>query len=99
MQRLIAGLLEYSRAGRTRLVPEPVPLGAVVHETLAGLSASIEEAGAEVVVDPLPVVRADPGQLGRLLQNRSATRSSSPATRAPWCTSPRARSTPAGRSA
>jgi signal transduction histidine kinase len=69
MQRLIADLLEYSRAGRTGLVPEPVPLGAVVRETLAGLSASIEQAGAEVVVDPLPVVRADPGQLGRLLQN------------------------------
>jgi signal transduction histidine kinase len=46
-----------------------VPLGAVVRETLAGLSASVEEAGAEVVVDPLPVVRADPHQLGRLLQN------------------------------
>jgi signal transduction histidine kinase len=38
-----------------------------VRDTLAGLSASVEE--AEVVVDLLPTVRADPSQLGRLLQN------------------------------
>jgi signal transduction histidine kinase len=69
LQRLIADLFEFSRAGRAGLAPEPVPLGALVRDTLAGLSASIEEAGAEVVVDPLPTVRADPSQLGRLLQN------------------------------
>ena len=69
MQRLIGDLLEYSRVGRAGLAPEEVDLAAVVRETLANLRASIEERGAEVVVDPLPVVRADPRQLARLLQN------------------------------
>jgi len=69
LRHLIHDLLEYSRAGRTGLAPEPVPLGVVVRDTLAGLTAAIEDSGAEVVVDPLPTVRADPHQLGRLLQN------------------------------
>jgi signal transduction histidine kinase len=69
MQRLIAGLLEYSRVGRAGLEPEEVDLGVVVRETIAGLRGPIEEAGADVVVDPLPTVRAEPHELGRLLQN------------------------------
>jgi signal transduction histidine kinase len=69
MQRLIADLLEYSRVGRAGLAPEPVDLSALVRDTLAGLRAAIDEAGAEVVVDPLPTVNADPRQLARLLQN------------------------------
>jgi signal transduction histidine kinase len=69
MQRLIGDLLEYSRVGRAGLAPEEVDFAAVVRETLSGLRASIDERGAEVVVDPLPIVRADPRQLARLLQN------------------------------
>jgi signal transduction histidine kinase len=69
MQRLIGDLLEYSRVGCAGLAPEDVDLAAVVRETLAGLRAAIDETGAEVVVDPLPVVRADSRQLARLLQN------------------------------
>ncbi|MEA2384758.1 MAG: hypothetical protein QOH72_4729 [Solirubrobacteraceae bacterium] len=69
MQRLIADLLEYSRVGRAGLAPEDVDLGAVVRATIAGLRGTIEEAGAEVVVDPLPIVHAQSHELGRLLQN------------------------------
>jgi signal transduction histidine kinase len=69
MQRLIAGLLEYSRVGRAGLDPEDVDLGVVVRETIVGLRGSIEEAGADVVVDPLPTVHAEPHEIGRLLQN------------------------------
>jgi light-regulated signal transduction histidine kinase (bacteriophytochrome) len=97
LQHLIADLLEYSRAGRTGLAPEPVALGAVVRETLGGLSASIEAAGAEVVVDPLPTVRATPASSGACCRTCSRTPSSSPPARAPWCTSRRARRRPAGR--
>jgi len=69
MQRLIADLLEYSRVGRAAIAPDEVDLTALTRETLAGLRAAIEEAGAEIVIDPLPVVRADPRALGRVLQN------------------------------
>jgi signal transduction histidine kinase len=69
MQRLIADLLDYSRVGRTGIVPEEVDLNVLARETLAGLQASIDDAGAEIVIDPLPVVHADPRALARLLQN------------------------------
>jgi signal transduction histidine kinase len=69
MQRLIADLLTYSRVGRAGLDPEDVDLGTVVRETIAGLRGTIAEAGAEVVVDPLPTVHAEPDELGRLIQN------------------------------
>jgi signal transduction histidine kinase len=69
MQRLIADLLEYSRVGRSGVAPEEVDLTALARETLAGLRAAIEEADADVVIDPLPVVRADARALGRVLQN------------------------------
>jgi signal transduction histidine kinase len=69
MQRLIADLLEYSRVGRAGIAPDEVDLTALTRETLAGLRAAIDEAGAEIVIDPLPVVRADPRALGRVLQN------------------------------
>jgi signal transduction histidine kinase len=55
--------------GRAGLAPEAVDLSAVVRDTLGGLRASLEETGAELVVDPLPTVSADPRQLARLLQN------------------------------
>jgi signal transduction histidine kinase len=40
-----------------------------VRETLFGMRGDIEAAGADIVVDPLPVVRAQRHELGRLLQN------------------------------
>jgi len=69
MQRLITNLLEYSRVGRAGLAPEDVDLAAVAREAIVGLRGPIEEAGAEIVVDPLPVVRAQPHELTRLVQN------------------------------
>jgi signal transduction histidine kinase len=69
MQRLIADLLAYSRVGRAGLAPEAVDLGVVVREAIAGLRGPIAEAGAEVVVDPMPTVHAVPNEVGRLVQN------------------------------
>ena len=69
MQRLIGDLLEYSRVGRAGAASQDVALGGVVRDALAGLRAPIAEAGAEVVVDPLPIVSGDPQQLARLVQN------------------------------
>ena len=41
----------------------------VLQRVLRTLGPSIEETGAEVTSEPLPVVRGDPGQLAQLIQN------------------------------
>jgi signal transduction histidine kinase len=46
-----------------------VDAGAVLDRVLADLGAAVAESGAVVTRDLLPVVRADPTQLGQLLQN------------------------------
>lgn len=69
MQGLIDGLLMYSRAGTSEYAMELVDTFSVVHTTIATMEASLQEAGASVTVDPLPVVRADETQLLQLFQN------------------------------
>jgi PAS domain S-box-containing protein len=69
MQGLINALLAYSRVGRGGLELGPVDCGEVVRRVLRNLGASVEESGAEVEVDQLPVALGDATQLGQLFQN------------------------------
>ncbi|MEJ7597557.1 MAG: ATP-binding protein [Kofleriaceae bacterium] len=69
MQALIAGLLEYSRVGRTAIEPEEVALDQVLDVVLQNLGASLAETGASVTSGPLPVVRGDGQQLLQVIQN------------------------------
>ena len=69
MQQLINDLLTFSRVTSRAVPPESVNCGKVLDDTLDGLASSIEDTGARVTHDPLPIVRADPTQLGQLLQN------------------------------
>ena len=69
MDTMIADLLAYARAGRADAPREPVDVGALVQGTLASLDVAIREAGAEVEVEPLPTVTADPRGLDQLFQN------------------------------
>lgn len=69
MKRLIDGLLEFSRIGTRGKEIEPTKPEEVLVEVLANLEVSIKERQAEVTHGPLPVVLADPVQLGQLLQN------------------------------
>jgi PAS domain S-box-containing protein len=69
MKVLIDDLLAYSRAGTGVLVRRPVDCAALVRSTLAALDRVIVESGATVVVDELPTIEGDPGQLAILLQN------------------------------
>jgi signal transduction histidine kinase len=64
---LIDGVLLYARAGE--LSVESVALGDLVAEVAADLRPRVEEAGATLVVGPLPEVEGDPRQLRRVLQN------------------------------
>ncbi len=66
---LIRDLLEYSRAGRGDLRPEPVEVEKVVEQALEAVAGDIEQAEAHVSVGPLPVVHAERTQLCRVFQN------------------------------
>lgn len=69
MQRLIRDLLQYSRVTSQRKEPVPVDTEQLVQQSLADLKARIEETGATVTHDALPVVPADDVQLRQLFQN------------------------------
>jgi signal transduction histidine kinase len=69
MQTLINDLLAFSRVGRLHSDPATVDLERLFERTVDALSLTVEEAGAEVTHDPLPVVTGDGTQLGMLLQN------------------------------
>jgi signal transduction histidine kinase/HAMP domain-containing protein len=69
MRSLIKDLLDYSRIGRRPLQIVAIDSAAVLEETLADLSPALKESGATVAHGPLPLVHADPIQLGRLFQN------------------------------
>ncbi|MDY6833613.1 MAG: PAS domain S-box protein [Chloroflexota bacterium] len=69
MQRMITDLLAYSRVG-TRGEPfQSADCETVLYQTLTNLQIAIEESGAVVTHDPLPIVMADSIQLGQLFQN------------------------------
>jgi PAS domain S-box-containing protein len=69
MEALIRDLLAYSRVRTEGKEPSAVECGETLVNALANLHAAVEESGATVTADELPVVRADPTQLAQLLQN------------------------------
>jgi signal transduction histidine kinase len=81
MRALINDLLDYSRLGRQSLDRSAVDTAALLDTALADLHPTLSEAAAQVRHGPLPVVSADPGQLGQLLRNllSNAVRFRSPA--------------------
>jgi PAS domain S-box-containing protein len=69
MQRLIQDLLAYSRVGSKGMNLLNVSSEDALQQTLVNLRGAIEESGALVTHDPLPVVLADEMQLILLFQN------------------------------
>jgi PAS domain S-box-containing protein len=69
MQALINDLLAYSRVGTRGGEFGPTDVGDVLDRVLVSLGPAIEEAGAEISHDPMPVLSADAGQLMQLFQN------------------------------
>jgi len=69
MRDLIDDLLHYSRFLRVDRAPQAVDTVEVVADVVEGLRAAVEEAGATVVVAPLPPVLADPPSVTALVQN------------------------------
>ncbi|MBZ5661809.1 MAG: hypothetical protein LAO08_15510 [Acidobacteriia bacterium] len=69
MQTLISDLLSYSRVGTQGKSLASTDSEALLRRVLDSLRFAVEESGAVIVHDPLPMVIADPQQLGQLLQN------------------------------
>jgi len=69
MKQLITDLLAYSRVETQGRPPEPVDLCAALAEAQQNLRVAIDEAGAAIAVEPLPVLLADRTQIGQLFQN------------------------------
>ena len=69
MQRLILGLLEYSRIGSKARPFESLDANESLDAALANLVVSIDEANAAVTRDTLPFVHGDAVQLTQLFQN------------------------------
>jgi PAS domain S-box-containing protein len=69
MKQLIEDLLAYSRVGTKGKDFKPAPVEASLRRAIVNLRAAIEESGAAVTYDALPVVEADDTQLAQLFQN------------------------------
>lgn len=69
MQTLIEDLLDYSRVGTESRVLNDIDCAEAVAHAVANLKEAITESGAVVTHDSLPVVRANPTQLGQVFQN------------------------------
>lgn len=69
MQRLINDLLAYSRVGTRGKPFKPVDCNVIFREARDNLMKAIEESGAVITQDPLPMVLGDQGQLIQLFQN------------------------------
>lgn len=69
MRHLITDLLSFARVSSRARPFETTPIDEVIDSVLRSLGVAIEERGAEITRDPLPVVNADRNQLLQLYQN------------------------------
>jgi histidine kinase len=69
MQQLIQALLTYSRVGRQKCQPEPTDCNTIVNKVQRDLQMAIAEHQAQLTVEPLPTLQADPTQIALLFQN------------------------------
>jgi len=69
MQGMIRDLLSYSRVGTFGNPGSRTDTLEVFRQVVANLQVAIEESGARITHDVLPVVKADPTQLTQLFQN------------------------------
>jgi signal transduction histidine kinase len=69
MQQLINDLLEYSRV-ETRGKPfDDTDIASILRRVISSLQVAIEEVGAKISYNGVPVLRADASQLAQLFQN------------------------------
>jgi light-regulated signal transduction histidine kinase (bacteriophytochrome) len=69
MQALVKDLLAFSRVGRKQETPRETDCNLVVRNVVANLQSLIQETGARITYEVLPVLVADPSELLQLFQN------------------------------
>ena len=69
MQGLINDLLAYSRVGNRGKESGPADSAALLRQALENLQAAVEESGAQITCERLPVVNCDGGQIMQVFQN------------------------------
>ena len=69
MDKLLNGLLEYSRVSTGAFKVEAVPMREVFDKVAADLRRKVDESGGQVTADDLPVILANRTQMAQLLQN------------------------------
>ncbi|MDD1675640.1 MAG: ATP-binding protein, partial [Methanomicrobiales archaeon] len=69
MQALVSDLLDYSRVNRKDSAFLSIDTNDLVDDIIQNLYTRLQENTAVIVTEPLPPVRADPGQLGLVFQN------------------------------
>ena len=69
MEMLLAGLLRYSRLGRVALNIGPIDMNALLGSAVAAAKFQLDEAKAEVRVDPLPDCVGDVTQVSQVFAN------------------------------
>ena len=69
MEALISGLLRVSRLGHVSLHLQPVELDRLVHEVVSAQEFQIQQAGADVQVEPLPFCTGDATLLNQVFSN------------------------------
>ncbi len=68
MRRLVQDLLDYSRLGRERIL-EPIDCNQVVQQVLNDLTMAVQESGAVIHIDRLPVISGYATEMKQLFQN------------------------------
>ena len=68
MKAMIQGLLEYSHAGTEETISE-FSTDIAVNNALSSLEFAISECNAEIIIDKLPIINADEGQITRVFLN------------------------------
>jgi signal transduction histidine kinase len=69
MQKLVQDLLAFSRVGRKGLALESIDCNAALQASLKNLEAAIQDSGAVIQHNQLPLVMADSSQLVQVFQN------------------------------
>jgi len=69
MKVLIQDLLQYSRVGTSKELVVNVDLDEVLKSVLMIFALAIKETNAELLIHPLPVIKAEKGQMHQLFQN------------------------------
>ena len=69
MQTVIHELLNYSRISSVKKPYVRTDLDVLVKDVMKGLNSSVQTSGAEVNIDDLPTLTAEPNQLYQLFQN------------------------------